>query len=525
MEAQSILSQPERLVRGYIPDSLLELVRETTQSAELRRQLGMEERVWESIGGSFEDALRHWDDESEEIPFLRTFNGVAIVARNLVSATGGQAAQKADQYKCFTRAVEVLSKRQFQSSSELEFAKLSQSLWQFLANGCLCLQIANTTDEVETLLGLFTQILEISGLAVDNIPLLVILELIARDSRAHKQAVDILCKSKNALSLVNKVLIETPLWYGASENQSDSAKESDRMITLVHSIAGHLIYYGSLGIFFQTHAKTQGAIENTFLKIIDAALEKCVSRLSEGSCISATSVIIKQLNICSQWALPFIKNADLNPEYSEAVQHQIFEIWNSLNLCLDMIHCLLDSQPYGTKAIKDFLVNNTDIVKELVALLGECQQYLPKRSKLADLAGFSSRNNGDNQKIRPIEEVTPGSDLEYEPKDFPLVKGKIIYILGVLCQRTPKVQDEMRELHGLELVLSNCIIDLNNPYIKERSIVCIRCLLEGNEANQAFVAKMEAKQSVTPEALDEAGFETEIIDGKIALKRKRDASN
>lgn len=57
--------------------------------------------------------------------------------------------------------------------------------------------------------------------------------------------------------------------------------------------------------------------------------------------------------------------------------------------------------------------------------------------------------------------------------------------------------------------------------IKERSIICLRYLLENNKENQALVAKLEAKSSVTEEALQEAGLETEIIDGKIGLKKKK----
>ena len=72
------------------------------------------------------------------------------------------------------------------------------------------------------------------------------------------------------------------------------------------------------------------------------------------------------------------------------------------------------------------------------------------------------------------------------------------------------MQDRIRELHGLELVLSNCVIDDNDPFIKERSVVCIKYLLQDNRPNQDFVAQLEAKKAVQDDVLSEAGYEVKI---------------
>jgi ataxin-10 len=61
--------------------------------------------------------------------------------------------------------------------------------------------------------------------------------------------------------------------------------------------------------------------------------------------------------------------------------------------------------------------------------------------------------------------------------------------------------------------------------IKERSILCVKYLLEGNTENQEFVAQLEAKKVVSDEAVREAGYETEIIDGKVALKKMAKGQN
>ncbi|ODQ64646.1 hypothetical protein NADFUDRAFT_14680, partial [Nadsonia fulvescens var. elongata DSM 6958] len=73
--------------------------------------------------------------------------------------------------------------------------------------------------------------------------------------------------------------------------------------------------------------------------------------------------------------------------------------------------------------------------------------------------------------------------------------------------------------HALDLILSNCVIDQNNPYIRERAIMCLKYILENNAENQALIAQLEAKQTVSGDVLDGAGYETTIIDGKVALKK------
>lgn len=102
---------------------------------------------------------------------------------------------------------------------------------------------------------------------------------------------------------------------------------------------------------------------------------------------------------------------------------------------------------------------------------------------------------------------------------LPHVKSLIIEIIAHLVYQSFDNQEKVRELGGLELVLSNCMIDENDPFIKERSIVCVKFLLENNPKNQEFVAQLEAKKTVDDLALREVGYEVQIDDGKVNLKK------
>ncbi|QBM86058.1 ataxin-10 [Metschnikowia aff. pulcherrima] len=121
-------------------------------------------------------------------------------------------------------------------------------------------------------------------------------------------------------------------------------------------------------------------------------------------------------------------------------------------------------------------------------------------------------------KLRKQAEDVYGNSSVRTMKSFPLVKSLVIEILAYLCHESFPTQEAMRELHGLELILSNCVIDEDNPYIKEHSVLCLRFVLQENQRNQEFIALLEAKQVVNADALSEAGYEVSIKDGKVKVR-------
>lgn len=110
---------------------------------------------------------------------------------------------------------------------------------------------------------------------------------------------------------------------------------------------------------------------------------------------------------------------------------------------------------------------------------------------------------------------------EENTKSFPEVKSAIIEIIAHLAHKTFEVQEQVRSLHGLQIILSCCTIDDSNPYLKERAIVCIKQLLAGNEGNQNFVRSLEAQEVVDDKVLEEVGYEVKINDGKIEYRKRK----
>ncbi|CAR66370.1 DEHA2F18964p [Debaryomyces hansenii CBS767] len=164
-----------------------------------------------------------------------------------------------------------------------------------------------------------------------------------------------------------------------------------------------------------------------------------------------------------------------------------------LNLII-LLDCLSDLGKF--EATKQFL-EHYNAIEELISLLRVVHESVDRKTLK------------NKEKI----EETVGK------KEFPQVKSLIIEVIAFLVHGSFEIQEKMRELHGLELVLSNCMIDDNDPFIKERAIVCVKFLLANNEKNQQFVADLEAKQTVDDDALKEVGYEVQIEDGNVKLRK------
>ena len=167
-------------------------------------------------------------------------------------------------------------------------------------------------------------------------------------------------------------------------------------------------------------------------------------------------------------------------------------------------------------------------LEKLIDLLGIFQKHLIRINFVKDKTGIIENFKTTDSLGNKITDNTKiNSRVDYQKftimaTNFPESKLLIIEILGNLCYKKKEIQDEIRLKHGLELVLSNCVIDDNDPFIKERSIVCIKFLLENNAENQKFVASLEAKKAADDDTLSQAGYEVDIDkNGEIQLLPKK----
>lgn len=68
----------------------------------------------------------------------------------------------------------------------------------------------------------------------------------------------------------------------------------------------------------------------------------------------------------------------------------------------------------------------------------------------------------------------------------------------------------MRERNGILLLLQQCVIDEDNPFLREWGIWAVRNLLEGNAENQRVVAELEVQGSVDVPEITGLGLRVEV---------------
>ena len=112
------------------------------------------------------------------------------------------------------------------------------------------------------------------------------------------------------------------------------------------------------------------------------------------------------------------------------------------------------------------------------------------------------------------------------------LKKLIVLVLSSLVWKSRVVQDQIRAYGGVDTILSCTAYDAHNPYIREHAVMCLKFLLEGNEANMELVRGLEARGTVKggdvggEEVLQGMGVEVEVREGRVRLReREREREN
>nr|XP_054487778.1 ataxin-10 [Agelaius phoeniceus] len=114
--------------------------------------------------------------------------------------------------------------------------------------------------------------------------------------------------------------------------------------------------------------------------------------------------------------------------------------------------------------------------------------------------------------------VTGQEEISHPAVGF---KSHLIRLIGNLCYKNKENQDKVYDLDGISLILDNCSIDDNNPFVSQWAVYAIRNLTEQNEQNQALIAQMERKGLADSSALQSMGLEIQQRDGKLILQSTR----
>lgn len=269
----------------------------------------------------------------------------------------------------------------------------------------------------------------------------------------------------------------------------------------------------SFAQYFTTAEKTD---TDRFLKVL---------KLMQLVVTSSENWNIRELTNIMTWCFPIFQNCALNTgEYFETKQENEQEaqlLHNKLIILLDILSTLVQFEH-----VQKYILSYNGL-ERLLTLLQVLQDNLV-RINFHKSANGSVKNlkttNSLGEKItdqKLLNQRVDSGSYRIKPTNFPGCKSFLIEILTMLVYKNRIIQDKIRELHGLGLILSNCVIDDNDPFMRERSIVCIKFLLQDNKPNQDFVASLEAKKAVQDDVLSDAGYEVKISDsGNVGLVSK-----
>uniref|UniRef100_A0A069DT19 Ataxin-10 n=1 Tax=Panstrongylus megistus TaxID=65343 RepID=A0A069DT19_9HEMI len=96
--------------------------------------------------------------------------------------------------------------------------------------------------------------------------------------------------------------------------------------------------------------------------------------------------------------------------------------------------------------------------------------------------------------LESINAFTPVTKLEEvestDPHPLHFVRGLLIRIIGNLCYKNKIIQDKVREMNGIYVILDCCKYDAKNPFIMQWSILAVANLCYNNLENQLVIRAM-----------------------------------
>ncbi|CAR27873.1 ZYRO0D08580p [Zygosaccharomyces rouxii] len=520
LEEVTVICEFEKVLNecpeGFEPYQLLltqldPIVRRSSQDEEYRQCLANAEDIWQSLRRVLQNLKGTDNTQDIRSIYLRCLRGLFILMRNL-SVSNQMIPQQLRLHKV---AVEAFVKAVMNSicHDEMEIS-LYVAATSFLYN--ITKTAVGLDKETFESLDPFLKypLNHLSQSEQILYPyMMFFLNLTYNDEFLYR-----LLRPKDQTDILYELLMRVTSVQDHNDDQNywahlSNKDEIDSLDAILMKIFINIVTSESLGPYLQ-NARTS-----------DHRKFSRISRISQLIVASRENWDKFQLTGIMSWCFTLMRQTAQETE--QYFQQKIDEedkaepLHETLNICLDVI-----SHLSANDHVQQYILSYQGL-ETLISLLRILQQNLIRINFYKGIDGSIKSIKATDSKSDKIDDkqiLSRRIDLttnQIRASNFPGSKSFIIEILASLAHENAMVKDKVRELHGLELVLSNCVIDDNDPFIKERSIICIKFLLKENAANQDFVAQLEAQKSVPDETLADVGYEVKIgTDGKIRLQSK-----
>ncbi|KAJ1734838.1 methionine permease [Coemansia biformis] len=306
------------------------------------------------------------------------------------------------------------------------------------------------------------------------------LVLLLSSVRGNRALCGALCAADAGLAVARRV----GAMFG--ESADDEAEEK----TLLYAVLSELIAHGQLGALLTSDPPLDafGLLDALAVHCREHAEPEAHARLVGADLLQALVGVLAKARTLLAHAWEGTDVVDMGNV--AAVQRSIQSTLAALVLITADMESVLAAR-----------VVESGMVHEAVALLGLLSRYLPRVEKIGG-GGNDSRNDTVAHMF--------------------MFKRELVQIIGHVAHRCPAVQDLVRELDGLALVLDHARIDENHPFIREYAVVALRSLLDGNAVSQAYVEDMEAVGVMQDPQLASVGLHTRLgANGRPVVERRQ----
>ncbi|KAI9498139.1 spinocerebellar ataxia type 10 protein domain-containing protein [Zychaea mexicana] len=323
----------------------------------------------------------------------------------------------------------------------------------------------------------YSELLGVNDDGVVTATMILILNCI-RNSRERCQA---MVKAKPGRAMLNAILDDLERLHSDEHNKN---------FELGYSIISQLIDYGHFVTVYRNIEDTSEQMNGRLtmlIKVIDSKIHAYKEK-SNGLPqylghveLKTISGLVRQLCQRAVFVMEQVIEGQAPPSALEI--DDVSEVYTTLVLVLQTASTLLTTNEDGHADFKEML-SEDNVMQAVTDLLSRCETM-------------------DQNK-------QPG---------FNYLKRDSVRLLGALCYEDRRMQDKIREIGGIPLILAQCKIEDANPYLREYAILAIRNILKDNPDNQALIAQMEPKEAVQTDGLSEMGLKAKLVDGKVKIEK------
>jgi ataxin-10 len=214
----------------------------------------------------------------------------------------------------------------------------------------------------------------------------------------------------------------------------------------------------------------------------------------------------------------YLANHPKEVTVSDSLALEVFNVHKNAVDTVDFTRRGSSPLPTGSPAI-DVLGYSLQILRDICAWESSSSEIrLPVDSLLQ--TGLVKRLLKYLRELEPPSTIRKSMARGQADQQLALANGKVcpyigyrrdlVAIIANCLHGRKQVQDEVRKLDGIMLLLQQCVLDEENPYLREWGLLAVKNMLEGNEENQKQVSELELQEPVITPEIASIGLKVEI---------------